>query len=136
MANIRVIGLWFGPHAPGWPDVQRFVDPSADQVQRERIAQILDDGRRTDRVYMGYSRCRLCDSINGSGEFTDGVFIWPEGLSHYIRRHQIRLPDAIEETLIQPAATDAEVEYAVTGSNEERDTDWWRSITLPNAAQG
>jgi hypothetical protein len=129
MAKVRLIGLWLGPHAPGWPDVRRFVDPTADEVGRDRIAQRLDAARNTDRAYMGYSRCRLCGVSNGSGEFTDGVLVWPEGLSHYVRVHQVRLPAVVEDILIHPTATPAEVDFAVTAANDDRDIEWWRSIT-------
>jgi hypothetical protein len=29
----------------------------------------------------------------GSCDFTDGVWVWPEGLSHYLRIHSVRLPE-------------------------------------------
>jgi hypothetical protein len=28
----------------------------------------------------------------GSYDFTDGVWVWPEGLSHYVEIHCVRLP--------------------------------------------
>jgi hypothetical protein len=41
---------------------------------------------------MGRSKCRLCGKPNGSGEFTDGTYAWPEGLAHYVYDHSVRLP--------------------------------------------
>ena len=41
---------------------------------------------------MGYSYCRICGNTLGSYERTDGTYIWPVDLSHYIRYHEIRLP--------------------------------------------
>ena len=32
----------------------------------------------------------MCD--NGSREFTDGTWLWPEGFSHYVENHQVRPP--------------------------------------------
>lgn len=29
----------------------------------------------------------------GSCDFTDGVWIWPEGLAHYVEKHDVILPD-------------------------------------------
>src|SRR5262249_34367885 len=41
----------------------------------------------------GTSWCRfLCDGGNGCCELSDGCWIWPEGLSHYVRDHHVRLP--------------------------------------------
>ncbi len=44
---------------------------------------------------MGFSGCRLCGEVNGSAEFTDGVYLWPEGLAHYVREHSVKLPDEV-----------------------------------------
>lgn len=48
-------------------------------------------------AYRGYSGCRLCDPHedhyrhNGTREFDDGTYVWPEGLAHYVRVHGVRL---------------------------------------------
>ncbi len=45
--------------------------------------------------WRGYSLCRLCgDSSKAMGSkcLTDGVWVWPEGLSHYIDLHRVDLP--------------------------------------------
>jgi hypothetical protein len=128
--KFRLIGLWLGPHAPDWPDVNAYVDVVADRSGRDQIADRLDAGQRTDRAYMGYSNCRICGCRNGSGELTDGVFIWPEGLGHYVREHNVRLPGHIERFLRQPSsAGDAAIQRAVEADNDSRDTIWWRDIT-------
>jgi hypothetical protein len=44
------------------------------------------------RSYKGLSRCRFCNELNGSTEFSDGVYIWPQGLVHYVDSHAVRLP--------------------------------------------
>jgi hypothetical protein len=41
----------------------------------------------------GLSPCRLCGQLNGSAEYTDGTYVWPEGLAHYVMEHDVRLPD-------------------------------------------
>ncbi|MBW2667551.1 MAG: hypothetical protein JRE13_14765 [Deltaproteobacteria bacterium] len=33
----------------------------------------------------------------GSADLGDGVWIWPEGLAHYVARHEIRLPNEFVE---------------------------------------
>ena len=35
----------------------------------------------------------------GSGEFSDGEWLWPEGLAHYIEAHQVRLPEPVVESM-------------------------------------
>lgn len=44
------------------------------------------------RTYMGYSRCRMCGEENGDIELSDGVFVWPSGLAHYVAGHGVRRP--------------------------------------------
>lgn len=68
---------------------------------------------------MGYSRCRICNAQNGNLELTDDVFIWPEGLAHYVRDHAVRLP---VEFVVQHAG---QMESLTDGLVV--DDEWWRS---------
>jgi hypothetical protein len=34
---------------------------------------------------------------NGSRDLTDGTWVWPEGLAHYITTHDVILPDEFVE---------------------------------------
>ena len=50
----------------------------------------------------GWSTCRFnCKEgeYNGCGNFTDGEWLWPEGLGHYIARHAVALPEELIETM-------------------------------------
>ena len=72
---------------------------------------------------MGYSECRLCGQQNGAGEFTDGTYIWPEGLRHYVSAHSVRLPEEF-------------VTHALTRRREidenPRDQTWWLTAARPS----
>jgi len=89
-----------------FPDPNDYIDPdfwleitnygSRDGIpygdlEREHIATYLDENPKCNH-YMGYSYCRICGINLGSYERTDGTYIWPVDLSHYIRYHEIRLP--------------------------------------------
>ena len=39
----------------------------------------------------GVSLCRICGAPNGCANLTNGVYIWPEGLVHYIVDHGLVL---------------------------------------------
>jgi hypothetical protein len=69
---------------------------------------------------MGYSRCRICGKDNGAAEYTDGTYVWPEGLAHYIYDHAVRLPDELVAHACQRLS-----------SVEGRDvaSDWWVAAT-------
>jgi hypothetical protein len=47
--------------------------------------------------FHGWSYCRFeCEvepSVLGDCDLTDGVWMWPEGLAHYVEAHSVRLPD-------------------------------------------
>lgn len=45
-------------------------------------------------AYKGWSTCRICGKPNGSREFTDGSYYWPEGLVHYVEDHDVVIPDS------------------------------------------
>ena len=52
---------------------------------------------------MGYSFCRFAcgtpDEEMGSIDLYDGVWVWPEGLAHYVECHSVCLPDEFIETM-------------------------------------
>ncbi len=52
-------------------------------------------------TYRGYSWCRFDCGVPheemGSREFTDGTWVWPEGLVHYVEVHRVPLPDAFTQ---------------------------------------
>jgi hypothetical protein len=41
------------------------------------------------------SECRLCGVPNGCAEFMDDVYIWPDGLGHYVREHSVKPPEEV-----------------------------------------
>lgn len=54
---------------------------------------------------MGYSYCRFQDcsapeTSMGTGQRTDGTWVWPEGFVHYVDAHDIALPPAFLEYVL------------------------------------
>jgi len=69
---------------------------------------------------MGLSPCRICGRNNGSLEYTDGTYLWPQGLAHYVDEHEVRLPDEfVRHAIDRVAALDAATV----------DQSWWISTT-------
>ena len=72
-----------------------FIDNDWDQREKEMVAIYLDDGERFN-LTKGHSFCRLCGITGrqmGDSDLTDGIWEWPEGLSHYVRVHNVKPPD-------------------------------------------
>lgn len=115
--RLRAIGFWrsINDADPSLPDPRDFIDPDWHSDERARVAAYLGTGRRV-RAQTGKSRCRLCGAANGSEEQTDGVYLWPEGLAHYVSEHAVRLPAEFLAHL--------ERELDVIGAIEVDDA-WW-----------
>lgn len=97
--TLHLIGYWRTDSHADYRDPVRLIDDRWNADQRDTVADYLDTGTYL-RGFMGFSPCRICGKDNGSGEYTDGVLVWPEGLSHYVREHSVRLPTAIEEHVL------------------------------------
>ena len=92
MTVLRLIGYWRSASRPDLPDPVDFVDPTWDEKERLEAFVYLRSGIVT-RAYLGFSPCRMCDNRgNGSLELTDGTYVWPEGLAHYVEQHGVKLP--------------------------------------------
>jgi hypothetical protein len=118
--QLTLIGYWAGPGTTNsWPSPVDFVDLGWDQDDRDYVATYLTEGRVV-RAFMGYSPCRFCGRDNGDLELSDGTYLWPSGLAHYLTEHGLRLPDEF----VQHA-------YARTESLEQAgsDLEWWTSAT-------
>ena len=113
------IGYWRSDHELDWPEVTTFVDRSWDDDERLTVSGYLLRGT-VIRHCMGFSLCRFCGVRNGNSEYTDGTFIWPEGLAHYIEEHGVRLPPRI-------------VAHATSVmdrlESEPVDSTWWQALT-------
>lgn len=115
------IGYWHSEQEPQWPDPATMVDGTWDEREREQVADYLDAGI-VPWASPGRSPCRLCGKPNGSSERTDFVFVWPEGLSHYVRNHAVRLPQPILDHILN--------RWAEVGFERvEVDDAWWRGLT-------
>ena len=118
MSGLRLIGYWRSDDEPEWPDPFAFVDESWDTDERQLVVRYT---RNAPKLWtqMGISPCRFCGKPNGSSELTDTVYIWPEGLSHYVSDHGVRLPREVVEHM----------RVGMRAVTREMDTDWWRRVS-------
>jgi hypothetical protein len=78
------------------------VDPCWCGDDLPRIVTYLRNGHIHFR-YSGHSFCRfqcgIAMAAMGNCDLCDGIWVWPEGLAHYVEHHSVRLPDAFVETM-------------------------------------
>lgn len=64
--------------------------------------------------------------VMGSRELTDGVYVWPEGLVHYIEKHNVRLPRQFVEHVLR--GSHASLPDGPEGHEFDRDRSWWLGL--------
>lgn len=87
----RTLTAWTQNAERALPDPRDFIDPDWSQEERDRVAQYLRAHPIRNR-YRGFSECRICGCPNGSTDRSDGTYVWPSGLAHYVEAHSVRLP--------------------------------------------
>jgi hypothetical protein len=113
---VRLLGFWATPEDRTLPNPADLVDAAWDMSEREWVSDYLGNAQ-VAASWMGVSRCRLCGCVNGSRDLTDGYYLWPEGLAHYVITHGVRLP----------AEFLAHIDQRLRALEElERDGAWWR----------
>jgi hypothetical protein len=118
--RLVAIGYWVDVDSPELPNPETFVDLAWDVNERRAIASYLNGGRPTN-IGCGCSPCRLCGAANGFDEFTDGTYLWPEGLAHYVLDHAVRLPGEVVQHVLRSSEKANDV-----GSV---DRTWWVTAT-------
>ena len=125
----RAIGFWRDPeirdHRYRHPIA--FVDADWDPGDRRLVAEHLRSGKRAMSC-MGYSWCRFhCgvdDSEMGDSDFSDGLWLWPEGLAHYVLEHAVRLPEEFLQHVRRQAEHSGR-EYELAEDSDVADFDFW-----------
>lgn len=99
------------PHPSGlfWPG--DLIDTQWNRQERDHVVAYLKQTLKSDMMgWMGYSECRLCREaegppdrknirvlkeweMNGTKDFGDGVYVWPEGYAHYVEVHAVKPPE-------------------------------------------
>lgn len=93
--GLKAIGFWTSDS-----EIDNFyVDPESIEKSKttdNRVVNYLKSGKEFN-AYFGYSYCRfncgIGDRYMGGKDLFDGTFVWPEGLFHYIDKHEIKLPN-------------------------------------------
>ena len=117
--KLILLGYWSSESEQSLPDPVDMVDEHLSDEDRDDASDYLRRGFVV-RAYMGQSSCRMCNAPNGSLELSDGTYVWPEGLAHYISAHNVRLPGSFLEHLRQRSLA--------FEASQTTDT-WWKSLS-------
>lgn len=98
---------WFGLWKTSEAEVAQvplFTDVVDPKWNPPDLADILDYLRNCPVALAcgaGAGACPLCgETLNDLGcQRSDGVWVWPASLEHYVSRHHVRLPDRMVEQI-------------------------------------
>lgn len=78
------------------PLFSEVVDPDWNPPDLQQLATYLNSGKLGTFTPSGKAtRCGLCEHTfsNNSIQLSDGDWVWPQCLGHYVEFHHVRLPD-------------------------------------------
>ena len=123
------IGYWSTAWDPERPHPDAFLDPDWSQTEREQVLRYLADGLELPWDGGPVETCVYCGAVLVVEELTDGTYVWPTGLVHYVREHYVRLPGLfvlhVQRTRASRAPDSADT-FVEVG---RRDTDWWNTLS-------
>lgn len=86
------IGYWYSKYQPNLPKPESNSSILSPE-ETEKICEYLDLKTHRQIRYAGTSECRICGKDNGFADKYDDIYVWPQGLSHYLKEHNCELPD-------------------------------------------
>jgi hypothetical protein len=94
-------GIWKAAESDPFevPVFSEVVDETWRPHDLDRLVEYLRACPVSITSSMRPARCTLCDYFlpEPSAQRSDGVWVWPSSLSHYVAEHHVRLPDRIVE---------------------------------------
>lgn len=123
--ELIIIGYWQSEYEPEFPHPKNFIDTDWGPEIKNKIITYLKSAPLLPFTAKGESWCRFhCGKeFNGSREHTDGKYVWPEGLAHYLEEHQVRLPSEVIEYMCTHPIPALDFNPSKTRFNY----DWWIS---------
>lgn len=101
-----------------------------DDATRQTLVNYLKSGHEL-WAYRGYTYCLLeCDHSEPFSELTDGSWVWPCDLSHYVAVHSVRLPDDFVSHAMKSTRLP---EFDPQWSESPVDYDYWLKWSNQNA---
>ena len=84
------------------PLLEDFIDLSWIPNYKSKIIEYLKNSDGYAIMIPDTRKCELCDEqLEVAAYNTDGVWLWPSFLYHYVESHNIRLPEYFENHIIK-----------------------------------
>ena len=128
---LKAIGYWKNEGATNLPSPDIFVGVYTNSELKSKIINYLNKGN-TYVSWRGLSNCRFSCGTDSSKMgfrcFTDNIWVWPEGLSHYIDKHNVILPNEFIEHMAENSWTIPNINVEYTG-REMYSYEFWYNYT-------
>ncbi len=124
--KLIAIGYWYSIYEPELPNPACFEDSNWNLKEKNLVIEHLKKGKSI-ADWMGTSWCRYRCGESGMGAscLTDGKYIFPEKLTHYIEQHNLRLP----REFVNHVTNYKSCRIFSDISKYEIDYDWWKRET-------
>ncbi|MGK0364461.1 MAG: hypothetical protein ACI85O_001518 [Saprospiraceae bacterium] len=129
----KAIGYWHSRKRPQLPDPTWFFPTSYEKEEKAQMISYLDSAEVVDGSRNIVS-CSLCDDFHqGEIYLTDGEYIFPKLLKHYVEAHNVKLPtlflDKITSKQNEPLKNEANTKelgpYISRRTDYTIDFNWW-----------
>ena len=133
--KLKLLGYWNdGVFQSHYMFPQELVgERPSDPTLKANLAKYLSSAHKVCH-YKGYSSCRICGKTLGTTDVTDGTWIWPEKMEHYVLEHDlVNVPQEFIEHAesnnwsIEPVAQECleVLEQRICDSKVKIDRDFW-----------
>lgn len=124
MHTLILVGYWRSKMESGWPDPAWFIDEAWSRSEAAAVVEHVQRGEPV-AVAAGVDWCRFrCSREHlGTAMLSDGTYVWPQSLVHYMLAHAVRPPD---EFVLHAGRAGAAV-AAPIAERTQIETSWWRA---------
>lgn len=129
MNKLIALGYWKSEKQGDMPKPEDFIDFDWNIDTREAVISYLKElDRPENTIASGYTKCNLNCMVElvDLGICSDGTFVWPRSLVHYVEYHGVIMPNSFIEHVFNankevksPFGEDYCIEYS-----------WWKSQTV------
>jgi hypothetical protein len=125
------VGYWTTGWDPDRPNPGSFVDPDWSHEERQEVLGHLRAGIALPWEQGPVEFCSFCGSVLVVQELTDGTYVWPTGLIHYVDAHAIRLPGLFVLHVKRSPALEVSRQAGSFVEGQRRDSEWWNALSGP-----